>query len=61
MPDEQYPPNENLTPETGDASFLTPAEGNAAYVQRSGITKLTVGNTEPVAPATNDVWIDTTA
>lgn len=59
MPDEQYPPNQNLTPDSGDSLFMTQAESDARYLQRSGLVKVTASDAAPGAPATNDVWIET--
>jgi hypothetical protein len=35
------------------------AELNAEKIEGSGVAKITVGTTEPVAPATGDLWIET--
>lgn len=48
-----------VSEETGAAAGISQAEGDARYVQRSGLTRFTVGAVEPSGPVTNDLWLGT--
>ena len=43
----------------GDARYSQVGHDHSEFIEGSGVTKITVGTTAPVGPATGDLWVDT--
>ena len=41
------------------SQYHNDARGDARYILKSGLSKITVGTTEPTSPSVGDLWVDT--